>query len=123
MIDILEGVKRKFNIWYYTVWNVSDHDILMTKLQKYGIKENEILWFKSYLSDRTQFVRCESSISTSRAVRGGVPQGTVLGPLLFMIFVNDFPNSLRSSQDNMFADDTICYAQGTTTTKEEVQHF
>ncbi len=88
----------------------------------YGVKSNVLSWFKCYLSDRTQLVKCDTSVSKSRPVKVGVPQGTVLGPMLFTIFINDFPTCLRKSQGNMFADDTICYAQGSTTEEFKVTY-
>ncbi len=77
------------------------HDVLMLKLEKYGVKGNVLSCLKSYLSDRTQLVKCDTSVSKSLPVIVDVPS----------IFVNDFPTCLRESQGNMFADDIVCYAQ------------
>ena len=70
-----------------------NHDILLSKLQFYGIRGNTYDWFRSYLSSREQFVELNGVRSASKSIIHGVPQGSVLGPILFLIAINDIVNS------------------------------
>ena len=86
-----------------------NHDILITKLHYYGIDNLELNWFKSYLNNRKQFVQinhCKSDIISSSV---GIPQGSILGPLLFNIYVNDIQNSTNYFKFIMYADDTTLF--------------
>ena len=89
-----------------------DHTILLSKLNHYGIRGNTLKWFTSYLTGRTQQVKYTGILSTTTLeVTSGVPQGSNLGPLLFLIYVNDFKNCLNDSDSLMFADDTSIFLQ------------
>ena len=83
-----------------------NHEILLKKLEKYGVTGSENAWFASYLCNRRQFCRVNGVSSGLDDINCGVPQGSCLGPLLFMIYINDLPFSLQSCQVNMYADDT-----------------
>ena len=83
-----------------------DHQILLKKLEFYGVKNIELKWFSNYLSNRTQFVSMEGFDSDEIGISTGVPQGSILGPLLFLIYVNDLIMSSNRFQYIMFADDT-----------------
>ena len=86
-----------------------DHSILLAKLHKYGIGGAELSWFESYLSDRKQFVTVNGKNSKLINVLLGVPQGSILGPLLFLLYINDLP--LASNLFTLlFADDTTLLA-------------
>ena len=87
-----------------------DHSILIKKLEFYGIRGIALEWFRSYLTERTQFVSYNNVISSTRNIMCGVPQGSVLGPLLFIIYTNDLPNALDKAKSILFADDTTVYA-------------
>ena len=87
-------------------FNTVDHNILLKKLQYYGIRSSCHEWFTSYLNNRTQTCQIKCSVSTSKLVKCGVPHGTILGPLLFLLYINDLPNCLYFSQPRMYADDT-----------------
>ena len=88
-----------------------DHEIFLGKLNTYGISGMAASWFRSYLSERQQTCFINGHSSNSRFVRCGIPQGTILGPLLFLIYINDLRNCLIYSRARMFADDTnLTYA-------------
>jgi hypothetical protein len=91
-----------------------DHDLLITKMKLYGVKKKELSWFKSYLSGRSQIVRCNGVVSDRLNVSVGVPQGSVLGPFLFVIFINDISQHIGIGTANLFADDTLIYCSGNT---------
>ena len=83
-----------------------DHKILLHKLEYYGIRGVCNDWFKSYLSDRKQFVSINGYNSDLMPVDCGVPQGSVLGPLLFLIYINDLHKAIQYCKVHHFADDT-----------------
>ena len=83
-----------------------DHTILLDKLLYYGIKGTELAWFKSYLTNRTQFVSYNGTNSRTLSITTGVPQGSILGPLLFIIYMNDIHNASSKFHAILFADDT-----------------
>ncbi|CAB4029666.1 Hypothetical predicted protein, partial [Paramuricea clavata] len=88
-----------------------DHEILLGKLNSYGINGVAGNWFRSCLSERKQKCFVNGHFSTNRLLRCEVPQGTILGPLLFLIYINDLPNCLSHSRARMYADDThLTYA-------------
>jgi len=86
-----------------------DRNFLSKKLNNYGLKCNVLKWFKSYLTDRTQQVKFNNVTSSKRKTIYGVPQGSILGPILFLIYINDLNKVLKYCKCKMFADDTIIY--------------
>ena len=83
-----------------------DHEILMNKLYLYSVKASALRWFKSYLTHREQVCKIDDIISTPKNIKCSVPQGSNLGPLLFLLYINDLPNCLVNSVPAMFADGT-----------------
>ena len=86
-----------------------NHNILLTKLEHYGIRGTALDWVMSYLMDRKQYVSVNGSNSSYLNVTCGVPQGSVRSPLLFLIYINDLPRSSSKLVFDLFADDTNIY--------------
>ena len=85
------------------------HQRLLYKLKFYGIKNQTLTWISAFLSNRTQTVVLDGESSDIAPVTSGVPQGTVLGPVLFLVYINDLSEYMKSSQLRLFADDSIIY--------------
>ena len=91
-----------------------DHGLLLSKLSAIGVRHSALQWFQSYLSNRKQRVCCGNELSEELPITYGVPQGSILGPLLFIIYINDLPNVLKFSCASLYADDTVVYCYGST---------
>ena len=83
-----------------------DHDILLSKLEYYGVKSTSLKWFAIYLRGRSQYVDYDGLHSSVRSIKTGVPQGSILGPLLFIIYMNDINISSQKLNLILYADDT-----------------
>ena len=102
------GVFLDFSKAFDTV----DHQILLNKLDQYGIRGCALSWFKSYLSRRLQYVTYNGSQSSQQMIKCGVPQGSILGPLLFLIYINDLCIVCKRTEPVLFADDTNLFSSG-----------
>ena len=80
-----------------------DHSILLEKLSHYGVSEYSLLFIKSYLMNRTQCCSDNGKLSSVRQISYGVPQGSILGPLLFITYVNDLPNAVKLADICMYS--------------------
>ena len=100
------------------------HQRLLKKISSYGIKGALLSWISSFLLDRRQFVSIKGSSSTWKPVESGVPQGSVLGPIFFIMYVNDIPDIVKS-QVWIFADDTKLFASTdqTNTLQEDLNNL
>lgn len=86
-------------------FDLVNHELLIQKLKLHKCDDKSLQWFRSYLNDRKQRVVIQNSKSSQSLIRSGVPQGSILGPLLFLIFINDMPQFISRSKDMMYADD------------------
>jgi len=123
LIDVTEKIKTALDsdelaIGIYLdlkkAFDTVNHKILLEKMYNYGIRGQVYRWFSSYLSERQQFVQVNGCDSQSKCINCGVPQGSVLGPLLFILYVNDIGNCLSEGDGQLllFADDTNVLMKG-----------
>ena len=86
-----------------------DNEILFAKLEHYGIRDVALQWIKSYFSYRRQFVQINQTCSSTQTIKCGVPQGSILGPLFFILYINDLPRASKLTEPLLFADDTSIF--------------
>ena len=107
----LAGAHNRDTVPLNKALDAVDHEILLTKMNRCGIQGKTLDWFKSYLTNRTQRCSVNGCLSDFTILKCGVLQGTILGPLLFQIYIHDLPYCLLFSVNRMYADDThITYA-------------
>ena len=101
---------KKFTIRVFIdlskAFDTVNHEILLAKLHHYGVRGTSLKWFESYLSDREQFVNYNGYSSSHKKVKCEVPQGSILGPLLFLIYINNLSSASKALDFILFADDT-----------------
>ena len=124
LVEVVRDSKLKMELIAFLLdkkkaFDTIDHDILLHKLDRYGIRGKSLKWTESILTDRKQCVENENAFSDWRKIECGVPQGSILGPLLFLVYINDLPIACMKCQAFLFADDTCLL--GRNCTIEELQ--
>ena len=118
MLDFINDMNKAIDNNMYTAgifmdlskaFDTIDHEILLDKLYQYGFRGVSHAWFKNYLSNRKQMVSYNSTLSSSESVKCGVLQGSILGPLLFIIYMNDICFTSKLLSYILFADDTTVF--------------
>ena len=107
MADGLFTAICSFDIKKY--FNVIDHEIILKKIEYYDFQTHTIEWFKSCLLNRQQLVACHNELSSKSTLETGVPQESVLGPIIFIVYVNDLNRHIHLGACNLYADDTLVY--------------
>jgi retron-type reverse transcriptase len=118
LMEITEKIKESIDNGNYgcgifidlkKAFDTVNHNILLMKLEHYGVRGSSLQWFESYLTNRKQFVYFNGVSSETKTITCGVPQGSVLGPLLFLLYINDLPSISDKLRFFLFADDTNIY--------------
>jgi len=133
LMSITEQIRSNFRKKSYScgvfvdlekAFDTVNHSILISKLRYYGLKEPSLSWLSSYLSNRLQQVSLNGQLSTPKQVTCGVPQGSILGPLLFLIYINDMNKAINNSTVYHFADDTnLLYSHKNPKTLKKVMNI
>ena len=117
LVDFIDEIQRSMNIRQQTdllfidfskAFDTVPHGRLLNKLKFYGVRGPLLRWISSWLTERYQRVMVDGESSSTTAVKSGVPQGTVLGPLMFLVYINDINENITSSV-RLFADDCVIY--------------
>ena len=93
-------------------FDVVDHALLLKKLSFYKFIDRALQWFTSYLSTRLQAIRSDQGLSEFSQTLSGVPQGSILGPTIFLLFINDLPFCIKYCSSDFYADDSILHVSG-----------
>ena len=138
VITFLNDTYNNINESKYTIatfidfkkaFDTINHEILLGKLKNFGVRSLPLKWIESYLYNRRMYVDFNGTHSTSKTVNIGIPQGTVLGPFLFILYINDIFNSSKILKFLLYADDTTIYLSGHNLKSlfeifnNELQHF
>ena len=121
LVDLIDEITKALDEESYAIsifldlskaFNTVNHSILLSKLDVYGIRDIENQWFRSYLNKRKQKVFVNGVESDFLQVNSGVPQGSILGPVIFLVYINDFVNATNYFSIRLFADDTLLTLAG-----------
>jgi len=138
LLDFYDKITESIESGEYTIgvfidlqkaFDTIDHSILLQKLSHYGIRGVALNWFSDYLKNRKQYVLIEDVQSDERFVTHGVPQGSILGPILFILYINDITQCSSNFHFILFADDTNlvssnkCYEVLIRNINEELEKF